>query len=132
LRGDRAFVGDEQTRKGRTFSGDETARGGCTSLEGRGFTSLSVPHNKGRTSQGAAESDSLARARKNVAVTLLYTLSIHVIAWTGNQIQGVVSAYHLLQVDVTSVLFQVSNVKTRLLVLTDQSESRILHSTSQS
>jgi hypothetical protein len=116
LRGDRAFVGDEQTRKGRTFVGDKSAGGGCTSLEAGGCTPLSGQQNHNGTSQGVAERDSLARARKNVAITLLYTLGVHVIAWTGNQIQNVASAYDLLQVDVNSVFFQVSSVKTRLLI----------------
>jgi hypothetical protein len=117
LRGDRAFVGDEQTRSSRVFLVVKPAGGGCTSLGERGCASLGGQQQQSHNiSQGGAQRDSLARARKNIAIALLYTLGVHVIAWTGNQIEGVLSAYDLLQVDVNSVLFQVSSVKTRLLI----------------
>lgn len=45
------------------------------------------------------------RASHNVAITVLYTSIIHVVAWTGNQVQVLMTAFSF--VDSTSSLFQI-------------------------
>jgi hypothetical protein len=104
---------NEQIEAGRKAIESEQTEVGLTSLNGEDRTSVDGQQGD-RIFQEEAKTDSLARARKNVAITLLYTLSIHVIAWTGNQTQLVVDAYSSFQLDVNTVLFQVSGVKNRL------------------
>jgi hypothetical protein len=51
------------------------------------------------------------RARKNVAITLLYTLGIHVLAATGNQTLSVMTAFGY-PIDTKGMLFQILRLMT--------------------
>lgn len=47
-----------------------------------------------------------SRASHNVAITVLYTLIIHVIAWSGNQVQVLMTSFGFV-VDTSSSLYQI-------------------------
>jgi hypothetical protein len=47
-----------------------------------------------------------SRASHNVAVTVLYTILIHVVAWSGNQVQVLMSAFRY-PVDPSEYLYQI-------------------------
>ena len=57
------------------------------------------------------QSDPYTNARVNVAITLLYTLVIHVIAWSGSQVQNVMSSFGY-QLDASSICYQLLRLAT--------------------
>lgn len=72
-------------------------RGKVTSVTKTAMTSLSVQQQHQNHRQ-------YTRASHNVAITVLYTSVIHVVAWTGNQVQVLMGAFSFI--DSTSSLFQ--------------------------